>query len=204
MKVLVADGHPATRLGLKGLFINTEFFVVGETYDGEEVVQLILRNEPDLVILGLNLMGELDPVACCQRIKVMPDPPWVLIYTAYNLTDDVASCLLAGADSYVHKRCRCEELLDAARRTVQGERIWRVGGRIGDPRSRLDTTSQGVRLTGREREVLSLMVRGHTNPQIACGLRLGLPTIRTHVRNILRKLGAKSRRDLFQEVQEDF
>lgn len=197
MRVLIADGHPATRLGMKGLLLTTDIRVVGEAVDGEAALQLIRESEPDLVTLGLNLLGEADGIHCCWRIKELPDPPKVLIHTTYNFTDDVSSCLLAGADSYVHKRCECEELLRAIRRTAEGERVWWLGGKTGDLRSRYDSTPNGNTLTDREREVVVMMIRRHGDSEIAKKLYLSVPTVKTHVRNIMRKLNLKNRWELF-------
>jgi DNA-binding NarL/FixJ family response regulator len=186
------------RLGLKGLLLTTEMSVVGEAEDGKGAVELAETLKPDLVVLGLNLTGEPDGVEVCQRMKSLPDPPLVLVHTAYNFADDVASCLLAGADGFVHKSVGHGRLLEAMRRVAAGARVWMPGEKVGEPRSRIDAAPSGVELTPKEREVLAQMARGHSNAEIARRLYLSLPTIKTHVRNILRKFGAKSREDLFQ------
>lgn len=193
MKVLVVDGHPAMRLGLKGLLgVTGDMWVVGETGDGFEALDIVEEVDPHLVIVGLNLVGEPDGVEVCWRLKALPRPPRVLVHTAYNLAPDVSSCLLAGADGYLHKSACCEEFLATVRRTAVGERVWRAGG----GQTRADTTN--ACLTPKEKEILLLMLRGLSNAEMTQKLYLSLPTIRTHVRNILRKLGAKNRKQLFQ------
>lgn len=182
---------------MKGLLLTTEIRVVGEAGDGESALQLIRELEPDLVTLGLNLLGEADGIHCCWRIKELPVPPKVLVHTTYNFTDDVSSCLLAGADSYVHKRCECEELLQAMRRTVEGERVWWLGGKTGDLRSRFDSAPNGNRLTEREREVVVAMIQRRSDSEIAGDLHLSVPTVKTHVRNIMRKLNLNNRWELY-------
>lgn len=197
MKVLVVDGHPAMRLGLKGLLgVTGDMWVVGETGDGCEALDIVKDVNPQLVIVGLNLVGEPDGVEVCWRLKALPRPPRVLVHTSYNFTADVSSCLLAGADGYLHKSACCEEFLAAIRRTARGERAWSIGG--GGPRRGAGTPEGRVCLTPKEREILLLMLRGFSNAEMTEKLYLALPTIRTHVRNILRKLGAKNRRELFQ------
>jgi NarL family two-component system response regulator LiaR len=182
---------------MKGLLLTTDLRVVGETGEGEEALRLVRELQPDLVTLGLNLLGEADGIHCCWRIKELSDPPKILVHTTYNFTDDVSSCLLAGADSYVHKRCECEELLGAMRRTVEGERVWWLGGKTGDLRSRFDSTSNGNRLTEREREVVVMMIRRCNDVEISKALYLSLPTVKTHVRSIMRKLNLKNRWELY-------
>lgn len=195
MKVLVVDGHPAMRLGLKGLLgVTGDMWVVGETGDGCEALDIVEEVDPHLVIVGLNLVGEPDGVEVCWRLKALPRPPRVLVHTAYNFTSDVSSCLLAGVDGYLHKSACCEEFLTAIRRTARGERA------PGIRRSRYGTenSEERVCLTPKEREILVLMLRGFSNAEMTEKLYLSLPTIRTHVRNILRKLGVKNRRELLQ------
>jgi DNA-binding NarL/FixJ family response regulator len=119
LRVIIADGHPAMRLGMKGLLLNTEVLVVGEAGEGDAALRLAEDLRPDLVTGGLNLVGEADSIDCCRHLKDLPMPPKVLVHTTYNFTGDVSSCLLAGAASYVHKRCECEELLSAPNITTE-------------------------------------------------------------------------------------
>ena len=201
MDVVIADGHPTMRLGLKGLLRTTEIRVVGETGDGDEALRLARERRPDLVVLGLNLSGETNGIEACRRIKSLPRPPSVLVYAAYDFADHVSSCLLAGADGCLNKRVSCEEFLAIMRRIAIG-----VGHGLpeGTGRSRYGiqdggrhgTMASAALLTSKEREVLVLLLRRCSNAEIAECLYLSVPTVKTHLRNILRKLGAKNRRDL--------
>jgi DNA-binding NarL/FixJ family response regulator len=191
------------RLGLKGLLLTTEMSVVGEAEDGEGAVAQAQALRPDLVVLGLNLVGEPDGIEICQRMKALPDPPRVLVHAAHDFADDVASCLLAGADGFVHKGVCHGRLLEAIRRVAAGGRVWLPGERVGEPRTRLDTAPGGVALTPKEREVLAQIVRNRSNAEIARRLYLSITTVKTHVRSILRKFGAESREDLFQPVDPE-
>ena len=202
MKIFIAEGHPTTRLGLKGLLLATDMQVVGETDEGEAALKLIDELAPDVVVLGLNLVGETDGITMCRKVKALPCPPRILVHTAYNWTDDVASCLLAGADSYLHKRCDCAGLLDAIRRTARGERVWHTGGRVGDPRTSLSTAPTGVKLTEKEREVVALILRRFSNERIARELYVSLATVKTHVRNVLRKFNVERREQLFEALED--
>ena len=196
MDVVVADGHPTMRLGLKDLLQTTEMRVVGDAGAGADVLRLARERRPDLVVLGLNLTGETDGIEVCRRIKALPRPPSVLVYAAYDFADPVSSCLLAGADCCLSKRVGCDDLLDVIRLMGMGERPWPSTVKEGARSRALYGTAHGVALTSKEREVLVLLLRRCSNAEIAERLYLSVPTVKTHLRNILRKLGAKNRRDL--------
>lgn len=201
MRVVIADGHPVMRLGLKGLLLATEARVVGETGCGKEALRLVEEVGTDVVVLGLNLVEEMDGVEACRKLKALLFPPRVVVHTAHNLPEDVCSCLFAGADAFLHKSAGCERLLDAVRRVVKGERVWLPGDREGEPRSRLLSAPGGVPLTDREREVLVFMLRRCTDADIARALVVSSETVKSHTKSILRKLGLKGRGDLFRPGQ---
>ena len=124
----MVDGHPAARRGLKEMLNEAgDTRVVGECGRGDEAARLVEETHPELVILSLDTTGEMEGLEACRRLKALPDAPYVLVQTAFNYTKDLLSCLLAGADSCLHKHAGCEELLDAVRRTASGERILRLG-----------------------------------------------------------------------------
>ena len=101
---MIVDDHPSVRLGLKVLLEQAAGVeVVGEAGDAAGAVELAAKLEPDLVVLDLRLQGEASGAEVCRGIKDLPDPPRVLIHTAYNTADDVTAATLAGADGYVHK-----------------------------------------------------------------------------------------------------
>lgn len=198
MRAIVADGHCATRLGVRHVLSPGDIRIVGETGEGEEVLRLIEELRPDLVVLGLNLESDADGIEVLRRLKALPDPPRVLVYTVYNFTDDVVSCFLAGAEGFVHKSASREDLLDAARRVASGERVRILGKRVGAPRSRVRATPTGECLTDREAEIAVLMLHGFSNIEIAKKLHLGLPTVKSHVKSVLRKSGARNRWELIR------
>lgn len=180
IKVIIADGHPAMRRGL-GSFLNVPHVkIIGETGCGHETLRLVKESKPDLVILGLNLVG-MDGIRTCQKIKALPDAPHVLVHSAYNFARDISSCIAAGADSYLHKRVHREELLDAICRTAVGKKVWEVGEHVGEERSVVEIASNGQQLTSREVEVLAHKLRRHPNAWIAGELGISVHTVKHHV-----------------------
>lgn len=197
MKVIVADSHPTARLGVRTILDGAEdMTIVGEASSGKELIPLVSQRSPNLVVLSLNVGGDGDGIEALQMVKASRAAPRVLIHSAYNFCADVSSCLLAGADGYLHKSVCCEEFLDVVRRVAYGERVW-VVDEVGEASSRTRSSLRGPRLTSKEREVVSLMLRRYSNAETAKALHLSLPTVKTHVRNILRKLNAKNRTELF-------
>ena len=201
MRILVVDGHPAMRLGIRVLLdVTGGMCVVGEAGNGEEAVRLVEESQPDLAVVGLNLNGEPDGIEVCRRLKTLPEPPRVLVHAACDFATGVSSCLLAGADGYLHKGACGEQLVDAVRRVVCGERIWSANNEIDGTGLCVRADRDPAYLTPKEREVFTLILRRCSNADIAGKLYLSLPTVKTHVRSILRKLGAKSRRELFRPL----
>lgn len=199
INVIVADGHTLTRFGLAA-FVEGEdgLRLVGETGDEEELVRLVRDRRPDLVILDLNLAGAADSFGVCCRLKASTYPPRVLVHTSYNFTETAATCLLR-ADAHVHKDASRARLASAirrvARRPTRGPKRPDGVARVFDA-----DTRPGVRLTAKEREITAMMFRHGTNTEIAEVLHLSLPTVKTHVRNVLRKLGVRSRAELFAQL----
>lgn len=195
-RALVADAHPVMRYGLSGLLGEAGLEVVAESGCGEEALRLVEELQPELVVMGLNLEHDMDGVDLCREIKKLPMAPYVLVHAAYNLTEDICSCLLAGADGYLHKTSSRKAFVDTVHRVVGGERVWIPGEHSGDARSRLYPETSAASLTPKEREVLVLMLRRLTEREMATELFLSPETIRTHTKRVLKKLGLKSRKEL--------
>ncbi len=187
--VVIADGHPVTRMGLRELLDDAGVRVVSECGNGEEALRLAREAHPDLVILALDLASEMDGIRACWDLKDLPESPRVLVLSAHDLPVDVASCLLGSADGYLHKRAGRQEFLEAVRRVSSGERVWRSDGQVVVP-------DNEIRLSPKEREILVLMVLGHTDSEMSRTLSIGPETVKTHTRNILKKLSAKCRKDV--------
>lgn len=197
MKVVVADGHPVTRVGTVDALSEMDARAIGEFGTGEQALAFIEKAKPNLVVLALNLTGEMDGIETLAMIKKLEDPPFALVFTGHNTDDDVVSCMNAGADGFVHKRAGEEQFLKCVERVASGMPAWHPGEKVGDPRSRIHTAPDGEPLTRRQREVLALILRRYTNEEIAEVLGIQTQTAKNHVRAVFQKLPYRNRRELF-------
>lgn len=198
IRILLVEDHPVVRLGLRTVIAaQPDMEVVGEAETAEQALASVAELTPDLVILPLRLEGEPRGVELCRELRSMAEAPRVLIYSSYNSTEEASSSFLSGADSFVHKGEDSARLLETIRATADGRRVWLLGVETKDQSAQLQQLMEDSSLTRREQEVLGFMLQRLTNAQIANELFIELPTVKTHVSNILGKLGLRSRRDLF-------
>lgn len=198
-EIVLVDDHPVVRLGLRAVLAEEpDLAVVAEATRVEDAVRAVDLQRPDLVVLDVRLEGRPSGPDLCRTLKGSPARPAVLVLTARAAAEEITAMYLAGADSFVDQTTPAAELVASVRATLDGRRVW-----VPRPRPSAARPREGAgphRLTPREREVLGLLLQRRTNAEIADVLHLGLPTVKTHVSAVLRKLGLTRRHDLFAEV----
>jgi NarL family two-component system response regulator LiaR len=199
IRVVIADDHAVVREGLRAfLALQDDLEVVAEAADGEEAVAAVDCFTTDVALVDL-VMPRVDGIEAIRRIRAAHPDTRVIVLTSFVDEDKMLPAVRAGASGYLLKDVEPQELV-AAIRTVHG------GGTLLHPAvveelvrevSRDGERARGGRvdnpLTEREREVLALIARGRANKAIAFELGVAEKTVKTHVSNILAKLGLTDR-----------
>ncbi|HEU4742841.1 MAG TPA: response regulator transcription factor [Meiothermus sp.] len=191
IRILLVDDHSIVRRGLLAvLHSQPDFCVVGQADNGLRAIQQVERLRPDVVLMDLR-MPEMGGLEATQIITERYPQTRVIVLSAFDLESDVTQAIKAGATSYLLKDASDAVLFRAIREALQGNAV--LSPRVSGLLLNQLRASAVPRLTSRELEILRLISLGHTNPEIAQQLQVGLPTVRTHVINIFNKLGVKDR-----------
>jgi len=198
ISVVLADDDPMVRIGLRAVISHeADMRVVGEAADGDEVIDVVERVDPDVVLMDVRMPNRDGLSATRVLTSRHPSRPRIVILTTFELDEYVYDALQAGAAGFLLKRVAPKELLEAIRVVGSGESlIFPALTRRLVERSTVPTEAADRRLrslTNREREVLREMARGLSNQEIAECLFIGTETVKSHVANILAKLGARDR-----------
>ncbi|KAA9379317.1 response regulator transcription factor [Microbispora cellulosiformans] len=206
IRVLLADDQDLLRGSLRLLVDSTPGLVaVGEAGTGTEAVELARRRCPDVVLMDVRMPG-LDGIEATRRICAESTAVKVLILTTFDLDEYVYAGLRAGAGGFLLKNTPPADLLAAIRVIAAGEGLLAPSvtrrliaefarttpATLAGPRR--DASLDG--LTGREREVLTLVARGLSNQEIAAALHVSTATVKTHIGHLIAKLGARDRAQL--------
>ena len=195
--ILVVDDHPLMRKGILQLIaMEPSLRLIGEAGDGQQGVELAHRLRPDLILLDLNMRG-LSGMEALKALKATDLDTRVIILTVSDNEDDVVAALRLGADGYLLKDMEPEEVLHSLKAAAQGRIALgeRVAAILADT-LRHETQPKpidSIKLTEREREILSLIAAGCSNKLIARKLKITEGTVKVHVKHLLRKLDLASR-----------
>jgi DNA-binding NarL/FixJ family response regulator len=197
LRLMIADDQPLMRAGFRAVLEATgEMEVVGEASDGAEAISAARALRPDVVLMDVR-MPNLDGI---EAIRQLPNHR-VLVLTTFGLDEYIVEALRAGASGFITKDVPADELVRAVRVVAAGDALLtpavtrqlldRVARRLPAPVGA--SAGELAQLTEREREVLELLARGMSNAEIAEALVVGEATVKTHVSNVLMKLGLRDR-----------
>ncbi len=203
IRVLIVDDHAMVRRGMRDfLDLHDDLEVVGEASDGEGALEAAENVRPDVVVMDL-LMPGLDGIAATAELKARHPSIEVVAITSFIEEDRITAAIEAGASGFLLKDAEADDLAAAIRAAHAGEVYLDpavagiVARRMRAGASQRASGQGGAtavdRLTGRERDVMACLARGLSNQAIATELGMAERTARTHVSNILAKLGLTSR-----------
>jgi DNA-binding NarL/FixJ family response regulator len=201
IRIVVTDDQAMVRKGLRMLLDDEpDMEVVGEAGDGAEAVALIRRVKPDVALMDIR-MPNVDGLEATRRLLADgATPTRVLILTTFGLDEYVYEALRAGASGFLIKDAPAEELIEGVRTVARGDALLAPAvtrsvieafARLPTPQA--DLTRKLDELTARELDVLGLLAKGLSNPEIARDLFLSETTVRTHIGHILMKLDIRDR-----------
>jgi NarL family two-component system response regulator LiaR len=193
IRVVVVDDHAVVRSGLSAFLVAfDDLELVGEADSGEEAVRLCSRVRPDVVLMDLVMPG-MDGVGATKAVREKCPETQVIALTSFGDQERVQAVLKAGAIAYLLKNVSAQELVAAVRNAAVGKPTLAAEAARALIQATTGPKAPGFDLTDRERAVLTLMVRGMGNSQIADHLVISPSTTKFHVSNILSKLGVSTR-----------
>ncbi len=193
IRVMIVDDHTMVRRGLATfLKVFDDLLAVGEADNGADAIQVCAEIRPDVVLMDMVMPG-MDGVSATRIIRQRFPLVQVIALSSYKEGELINNALAAGAIGYLLKDVTADELAQAIRDAHSGQATLSQEAVQAIVQSANQPAAHSYDLTGREREVLRLMIEGLNNSQIAGKLTVSLSTIKSHVSNILSKLGVASR-----------
>ena len=188
IRILLVDDHPVVRAGLASMLSTIPGLTVcGAASTGEEALQLIDQERPDVLMLDLRMPG-MTGIDLLKAVRGKPFPPKALVLTSYESDEEIYRAIEAGAQGYLLKSTPQAEIVTAIQAVHDGRR--HIPPRIA---ARLAERMVRSALTQRELEILEMVVRGLTNKQIGHALSISENTARNHINSIIRKLDVSGR-----------
>jgi DNA-binding NarL/FixJ family response regulator len=207
VRVLLADDHPVFRHGLRDLLEEADGLqVVGEASNGDEAVQLSAQHQPDVVLMDVKMPG-VSGIEATRRLRDVCPAARILILTMFEDDGTVFAAMRAGARGYVLKDADKDDLLRAIQSVARGEAIFSpaIATRVLDYFSGASASvprESFPMLTERERDLLQLLARGRSNPEIAADLGLSSKTVSNYVSSVLTKLQVADRAQAILRARE--
>lgn len=198
--ILVADDHGIVREGLRRLLeAESDFFVCGEALDGREVLELVERHEPDVVILDIT-MPRLGGLETLERLRSKHKRVKVILLSVHGDPPFIQSAINLGTDGYVLKNGKAGEVVSAIRAVTRGGSYFspavarEIVEQLRQPESAVEDPFS--LLSSREREVLHLIAEGLSAKEVATDLNISTKTVEAHRTSLMRKLGVRKATEL--------
>jgi DNA-binding NarL/FixJ family response regulator len=207
IRLFIADDHALFREGLRALLSATaDIICVGEAATGDEALRQIDESRPDVVLMDINMPG-INGIEATRRILRASPELGIIVVTMLEDDASIFAAMRAGARGYVLKGANHHELLQAIRAVAGGQVLFgpAIATRITQFFTRALPNSAEeplAELSQREREILDLIARHYTNPEIAQQLGIGEKTIRNHVSNIFNKLQVATRAQAIERARQ--
>lgn len=197
IRIVIVDDQTLLREGLSALLgLIPDLLVVGQAADGRQALDLVEKLRPEVVLMDVRMPG-MNGVAATRQVRARHPETRVIVLTTFDNDEYVFEALQAGASGYLLKNADPDHLAAAIRAVQRGEAVLdpavtqKVIRRAAS--SNMDDATLSERLTRREREILTLIAEGLTNPEIAARLSLAEGTVKNHVSHVLEKLNARDR-----------
>lgn len=198
-RVLLVDDQEIVRAGMRQMLKGTDIQIIAESICGAGVVDAVRKHRPDVVLLEVGPPGDRNGLAALAALQTKTPETAVLVFSAYDHPRQIAQASALGARGFVNKSVPKKDLLSAIQRAADGESLW-----TGDLMRKIATApaaSPTMRVlefpfSGRELQLLRLVVAGKTNKKIAVDMGIMADTVKDHLRRMLRKTGFTSRTQL--------
>lgn len=198
IRVVIADDHPVVRSGVKAMLdAEPDIEVVAEAADASRALFETLQEKPDVVVLDLTMPGA-EGTSVIEKLRQTVPTTRIVVLSMHDTARHVRDAHAAGASGYVPKEAADADLVTAVRQVARGEHYVHptLGARLAFAQVEEQRLIESDPLSEREREVLALLARGHTNQEVAKKLFISVRTAETHRAHIMRKLGLETRAEL--------
>ncbi|WP_396587329.1 two-component system response regulator NarL [Bermanella sp. R86510] len=195
--LMIVDDHPLLRKGLRQLLeLEDDLQLIAEASNGKDALELVLKEEPDLIVLDLNMQG-MDGIETLKAMREMGVTARIVMLTVSDSDDDVVAAITSGADGFLLKDMEPEDIIEKIRQAALGKMVIsdRLAEVLASALRKPQKTSNSIldSLTARELEILKLISKGLSNKLIARELDISDGTVKVHVKNLLKKMNLRSR-----------
>ena len=200
IRLAIAEDHQALIDGMELLLkYEEDISIVGTVNDGEALLELVKLKRPNVVITDIR-MPKIDGISVTKKIKDFDSSIKILAFTMFDQTEAIEQMLDAGASGYILKNSPLSEVLNAVRSIYKGENYFDANIKV-DSESNGNSKQKSL-LTKRQKEILGLIAQGKTSREIADELFIGVLTVDTHRKNMIRILGLKGKGELMRYALE--